>query len=63
MNIGSFLTWWPVDIGPIGHLVTARLALAPAVLGHQRAGRRLRAGHQVVGAVRVLQLMGLSRWA
>lgn len=36
-----FLTWWPVDIGPIGHLITAALALRPAIRGHQRAGRRL----------------------
>lgn len=36
-----FLTWWPVDIGPIGHLVTAALALPPAVRRDQGAGGRL----------------------
>lgn len=57
----ELLTWWPVDIGPVCHLVTVALALPPAVRGDQGAGRRLRAGHQVVGAVRVLQLMRLAR--
>lgn len=59
----ALLTWWPVDIGPIGHFVTAAFALSPAVWRHQRAGRRVWAGYQAVGAVRFIQLSGLSRRA
>lgn len=46
-------TWWPVDTGPIGDLVTGALDLSPALRGHQGAGGGLGAGVQVVaeGAV------------
>jgi len=54
------VTWRPVDIGPIGDLVIGVLSLAPAIMRCQRAGRRLGARNQIVGAVGVIQL-GLTR--
>lgn len=47
-QVKQLLTWWPADVGPIGHLVVGILALAPAVWGHQWTGRRLSALHQVI---------------
>lgn len=52
----QLVTWRPVDIGPVGDLVIGVLSLAPAIMRCQRAGRRLRAGNQIVGTVGVIQL-------
>lgn len=54
------LTWWPGNIVPIGHLVTAAFTLPPTVWGDQGASRRLCIGHKVVGAVGILHLRGLT---
>ncbi len=42
-------------MGPIGDLVIGVLPLTPAVMRCQGAGRRLRAGNQIVGTVGVIQ--------
>lgn len=57
------VTGGPVDVGPVGDLLVGALGLTPAVWGHQCAGGGVRAGHQAVGAVRVLHLGGLPRGA
>lgn len=51
----AVLTWWPADVVAIGDLLSGTLALlGPAIGGHQRAGWRLRGGHQTIGAVGVI---------
>lgn len=56
-----WVTWWPVDAGAIGNLITIRFGTWPAVRNsYGRAGGRLTVLDQIIAAVGVIE-GGLSR--